>query len=205
MSAPYLVCIALGSAVLYYSYDRNSTNPSRTNVFFQVATASLAGELVTGPLTAALMALNPWVPILVGQALLGLGVVASVFMPETLSLRRKADTLDAEHDSLAASNDGRESEAEGDSKKSALRQTLATMRDDAARIWHFMTHNPSVMLLLVSFNLEIIVKYARMEILLQYTHRRYNWTWAEVLPSNLSTPFSLLMPHCWLNTVLMYP
>jgi hypothetical protein len=161
----------------------------RTAVYYRIAGASMIVNLVSNPLAAALLRIDPWIPVLFGCGLVGLGVlVVLVVLPETLDIRRAADRQierqieRAVHDTARP---GRRLADGADAHKTGTLwgRTVATMENDMGHVWRFLLGSRDMMLLIIPFSLNVsALRHASFDIARQYIHKRYDLDWADVSP-----------------------
>lgn len=145
---------------------------SSTAVYYRVGATAVVGELVVVPLSAMLLTKNPWLPLTLGMAFLIIGTCIPPFMPETLKLRRAANQ--EVQQSLDRTEDG------ADDKRPLREQILSSFRNDIGHVYNFLTKSRKFIVLLLSFNLTVVVKYTKIEIMSQYVHNIFHWSWAKV-------------------------
>ncbi|KAJ5223988.1 hypothetical protein N7468_008530 [Penicillium chermesinum] len=61
-----------------------TTEAERATMFFQFAIVSMAAELGSSAVSSYLMVLNPWIPLLVGYAIVFCGMSLTLILPETM-------------------------------------------------------------------------------------------------------------------------
>lgn len=140
---------------------------------------ALLGELIVNPLSATLLKVDPWIPIMVGMGLVFVGMLITTLMPETLELRRAADE---ELEQGLDRADGAEENGDADdgNKKTVFQRMAFSVKNDMIHIWRFLASSPGITMLISSFILSSIAKYAKLELYLQYVTKRFHWTWADV-------------------------
>ncbi|KAF9879497.1 ATP synthase F0 [Colletotrichum karsti] len=142
-----------------------------TAVYYKVGAVALSGELIVAPMSAALMTKSPWLPLGLGMGLLLLGTCLPPFIPETSELRKLAD-VEVEQTLHRAEG------AQGP-KRTLREQIMFTMKNDMSHVYNFLIRSKRVIALVLGFNLTVIVKYVKMEILSQYVHNLFGWSWAK--------------------------
>ena len=158
----------------------------------------MAAQLIVSPLSAALLDINPWIPIMIGMALVFIGMLMSMAMPETLDLRRAVDeridgVLHGEHgDGQNGSNGHLDDDSDGiqvngnttvlGNKQPIFKRMVFSAKNDMLHSWRFIASNPAILLLMISFDIGAVVKYVKLELYLQYATKRFQWTWSEVYP-----------------------
>lgn len=144
----------------------------RTAVYYKIGAIALAGELVVAPLSAYLLSKNPWLPLSVGMVLLIIGTCLPPFIPETLDLRRAADQ-EVEQTLSRSEEDARD-------KRTLKQQIIFAVKNDMGHVYTFLIKSKSVISLVLGFNLTVIVKYVKIDIMSQYVHNLLGWSWAKV-------------------------
>lgn len=144
----------------------------RANLFFLLTACGLLSELVATPLSALLMAKDPWIPYLMysGMTLLS-GTVPLLFLPETLP--KSPSETETPQDATSVDGD-RERPASSDSD--SLQPTKITL---ASRFRPLAKRN--VVAVLLAFFVSALGRQST-SFLLQFIHQRFNWTYEKVKP-----------------------
>ncbi|KAK1506480.1 [Colletotrichum costaricense] len=159
---------------------------SLTAVYYKIGAIALAGELVVAPLSAYLLSKNPWLPLSVGMVLLIIGTCLPPFIPETLELRRAADQ-EVEQTLSRSEEDARD-------KRTLKQQIIFAVKNDMGHVYTFLIKSKSVISLVLGFNLTVIVKYVKIDIMSQYVHNLLGWSWAKAtLLGTVSTVTNMVM------------
>ncbi|KAL2876116.1 Sir2 histone deacetylase Hst2 [Colletotrichum sp. CLE4] len=159
---------------------------SLTAVYYKIGAIALAGELVVAPLSAYLLSKNPWLPLSVGMVLLIIGTCLPPFIPETLDLRRAADQ-EVEQTLSRSEEDARD-------KRTLKQQIVFAVKNDTSHVYTFLIKSKSVISLVLGFNLTVIVKYVKIDIMSQYVHNLLGWSWAKAtLLGTVSTVTNMVM------------
>ncbi|OLN96521.1 hypothetical protein CCHL11_00775 [Colletotrichum chlorophyti] len=160
-----------------------------TAVYYRVGAIALAGELIVAPLSATLLTKNPWLPIGLGTALLVIGTCMPPFIPETLELRRAADRqIEGRLHRPEAEDDGRKD------KRTLKEQIIFAVKNDMGHVYNFLLTSKRVIGLILGFNLTVIVKYVKVDIMTQYVHNLFGWSWAKAtLLGTVSTITNMAM------------
>lgn len=159
------------------------------SVYFKLTAAITVGELLVNPLSAFLMSRDAWFPIGLGLILLTIGTALTLVVPETLRIRQEADEIIEEREAAAGESSQRPAESSDEESvshkgKSLRHVILATMKEDFTHVWRFLIGSRTILLLILSFTFSVLVKYAKIELFLQYVRKRFGWSWESV-----STPF----------------
>lgn len=147
----------------------------RATNFLRLSAFNLSATLLMPPLASWLMQKNPWIPSIIGLALQVLGVIAFLFVPETL-----------DHLSKVASNAGEPVISPEPSKPSTTTTTSSTNTDPLLnRAWtnikrtlHFLTSDWRVPVLIVPFITHLLIG-SNGRLLLQYISKRYGMTYSK--------------------------
>ncbi|GJC82700.1 efflux pump ustT [Colletotrichum liriopes] len=157
-----------------------------TAVYYKIIAVAFGGELVVAPLSAYLLSKNPWLPLTAGMVLLILGACLPPFIPETLELRRAAD--EEVEQTFHRSENGTKD------KRTLKEQIVFAVKNDMGHVYKFLIKSRRVMSLVAGFNLTIVVKYVKAEIMAQYVHNLFGWSWAKAtLISTVSTVTNIVM------------
>lgn len=158
----------------------------------------MAGELISNALGSWLMAMNPWIPMVLGYSLAFVGMVMSLTLPETMpaspSPVPQSEMSTVEMGSLSAQNDSRKETYKDDSEDERApftrEKTTSTSKSNRnifialfSRIrsyftpYAFIFRNKQILLLLVVF---LVYRLSRGSswFLVQYISTRYAWTLA---------------------------
>ncbi|KAK1985383.1 ATP synthase F0 [Colletotrichum cereale] len=159
---------------------------SLTAVYYKIGAVALGGELFVAPLSAYLLSKNPWLPLTIGITLLTIGTCLPPFLPETLELRRAADE-EFEQTLHRPEHDPKE-------KRTVKEQIVFAVRNDMSHVYSFIIKSQRVLPLVAGFNLTVIVKYVKSDIMAQYVHNLFGWSWAKAtLISTVSVIANIVM------------
>ncbi|KAK1590933.1 ATP synthase F0 [Colletotrichum navitas] len=142
-----------------------------TKVYFRIGAVALGGQLFVAPLSAYLQVKSPWMPLAIGNILLIIGTCLPPFIPETLELRRAAD--EEFEQTLHRPEHGTKDQ------HTVMEQIMVAFRNDMGHIYNFIIKSRRVIPLVAGFNLTLIVKYVKEEIMSQYVHNLFGWSWAK--------------------------
>ncbi|TDZ21193.1 NAD-dependent protein deacetylase hst2-1 [Colletotrichum orbiculare MAFF 240422] len=142
-----------------------------TAVYYRVGAMVLVGEFIVAPTSAALLTKSPWLPLSIGMGLLIFGTCLPPFMPETYELRRLAD--------VGLEERLYRSDEEPMDKRSMWGQIVHSMKNDMSHVYNFLIKSQRVIALILGFNLTVIVRYVKQEIMSQYVHNLFGWSWAK--------------------------
>lgn len=146
-------------------------------MFFWAQSTQLVAMLVGAPLTGMLMRWAVWLPIWVSLLLLVLGILISLVMPETLGL----NTHDQQPPAPADDNQGTDMrgsspETEDTKLSTRMRHIWHKVKTDFQEMFTFVLGNLRVTFLLLSIVFAVLGKFVE-EMLLQYSSKRYNWSY----------------------------
>ncbi|GKT42536.1 efflux pump ustT [Colletotrichum spaethianum] len=138
-----------------------------------------------------------WMVQPLGMILLIVGTCLPPFLPETLDLRRAADeeveqTLHrAEHGAKV--------------NRTLKEQIVFAVKNDMGHVYNFLIKSRRVIGLVAGFNLTVVVKYVKADIMAQYVHNLFGWSWAKAtLIGTVSTITNIVMLLVILPTLGWY-
>lgn len=150
----------------------------RTRVFYLLASMNLVLGVVFNPLSALMLSINPWIAMWLGYALMVLSLVATVFIPETSKLRKKADDK-RRHENATTNTTNQGPQGSKLTKESVAKQAWFAVKNDLGHIWHFIFASKSIMALIVASGVYYPVRLSYLNIL-QYMTKRFEWEWSTV-------------------------
>jgi MFS family permease len=165
----------------------------RTATFFQLTAISLSINVLVNPISALLLKYDPWIAMWLsfGGNFIGMGSVALI--PETLTLRRKADERRRHaHDNAQGAEDGENCEPPHSHvgwrsfrsfksvKEQILTQVVFTVRNDMKHVWQFIFGSKDIVLLILATSSVLPMRLIVSNILLQYMTKRFDWEWSTV-------------------------
>ncbi|ETS80881.1 hypothetical protein PFICI_08410 [Pestalotiopsis fici W106-1] len=142
----------------------------RATVFLYRFCPTLVADLVVPPITAALMAKDVWIPLLLSVALQGFGALLVILtVPETLPILILENNLDERDNPRAEEPNG------APDKGQKLTQRLVDWTRDHIASFSFVTRHASIWSLVFTF---LISKLGRQSsnVLFQYVSKRYDWS-----------------------------
>ncbi|PHH83233.1 hypothetical protein CDD82_2844 [Ophiocordyceps australis] len=150
---------AVASSMLFLVVADVAVAGQRARLFYMVTACGLVGEVVATPVSAWLMARNPWIPYFMYTALIIVGsIIPLFFLPETLS-RGKFNASKAE---------------EGQDERVFSKYTSSTM---VSRLQPLL--KPNILAVVFAFFVSALGAQL-MSFLLQYIRQRFYWTYAKV-------------------------
>ncbi|KAE8150368.1 major facilitator superfamily domain-containing protein [Aspergillus avenaceus] len=167
-------------AIMWTMMADVTTDEERSSMFFKFGVAGMAADFVTNAVSSALMTLNPWMPLLIGWAVLILGTLLALTLPETMYARRPQPvelthlpTPDTKRDSTDTPPDPHDN------------TTLKTYYQTILTPYTFILANKQLLLLLTAF---LVYRLSRGSswFLVQYISVRYDWS---IASANLLVSF----------------
>jgi len=153
----------------------------RATMFFRVYATFLTAQMIAGPLSGFLMLPgNPWVPLLLGLALLALTNAITWAFPETVHLAER-DTQQqgtAMTNGLMMPSELATNQCNNSNIVSLARTLLRNAAGSLKEVYSFILANKTVGFLMLSLVVSMLGRFVQ-EILLQYATKRYGWTWSE--------------------------
>jgi MFS family permease len=183
-----------------------TTESERATVFFRFGVMSMIADFLSNALSSALMTLNPWIPLILGNTIIILGLSLTVSLPETLDVlppRTQAEEFNIELSNVNAFTDPRmdripshpswplQNPACLSSLQDKLRRTIAP--------YSFIFTRPVLQLLSVFLIYEMSQGSSRF--LVQYISTRFTWSLAHAnllvsLQPAISIPvFLFVLPY----------
>ena len=166
---------------------------SRASIFFKFAIVTMGGELISNALGSWLMAMNPWIPMLLGFTLAFVGMLFVLTLPETMPVSpSKANQPEMTAVEMGHLNGSRREPYKDDnedehaftektrttSSSRSLFLTLYTRCRNYFAPYAFIFRNKQILLLLAAF---LVYRLSRGSswFLVQYISTRYSWSLAE--------------------------
>ncbi|KAJ5938157.1 MFS general substrate transporter [Penicillium verhagenii] len=158
---------------------------------FRLGSVVFLSEILATPVSAYLMARDPWIPFVMGLGIAILGSGAALLMPETLTKAKSKvfSTTEASEEEAQLCSD------EDDSLGQYIKVNLRKLRDST----QFILGNTAVAVCLFSLFIAAISKQST-NLLLQYTSKRFDWSIA-----NSSLLISLRGIFALANFLLLMP
>lgn len=154
-------------AMLYTFVADVTPVPERATAFFQFGAVYLFSGMIASPLAGVLMLKSPWVALIVSMAIMTLCIPLALAFPETVHLHARQEP------------DSQREDDTGDGQKaSAATRYWAKAKGGMADISDFILGNRAVCFLILSSIFVVLGKFVQ-ELLLQYTTKRYNWSWSD--------------------------
>lgn len=165
----------------------------RTTAFYQISALGIILSAILNPIAAWLMSMDPWLPMWIGIICMVLGTFSALLVPETLRLRKEADASHRRRGSSASEEALLPTDESGSDErpippKAYAQELLLGAKKNVKHIWRFIIASKSVMLLVAALGFLIPIKQAFESFMLQYTTKRFDWTW-----STVSIPLSLML------------
>ncbi|KAF3020670.1 hypothetical protein E8E14_013045 [Neopestalotiopsis sp. 37M] len=141
----------------------------RATVFLYRFCPTLVADLVVAPITAALMAIDLWIPLLLSVAIQGLGALLVVLtVPETLPISKVEDDIDEREDL------SEDPSVAPDKQHNVARRWLEWILDHIAS-FSFVTQHAAIWSLVSTFLISKVGRQAS-NVLFQYASKRYGWS-----------------------------
>ncbi|OJJ47370.1 hypothetical protein ASPZODRAFT_65203 [Penicilliopsis zonata CBS 506.65] len=137
---------------------------------FRLFSAVILSEVLATPVSAYLMASDPWVPYMLGLGIAMVGSLSAFLMPESLS-----DAKSKISSTTAPSNEETQSYPDG---KFSVRQYILDKLQHFRDSTRFIMSTPGVAVCLVALFIASISKQST-SLLLQYTSKRFDWSIAD--------------------------
>lgn len=142
---------------------------SRATALFRLSSAVILSEVLATPISAYLMARNPWPPFMLGLGVSILGSLSAFLIPETLTDARSKAVSATDPDEDATQT---ETTIAG---KNSRRQYIKDKLRDLHKSTRFITDNPGVTICLFALFITSFSKQST-SLLLQYTSKRFHWS-----------------------------
>lgn len=160
---------SVGPAMIYTILADVTPQGDRASIFFALGAALMSAELLGNPIAGFLLLVGTPMTLVVGLALVIIGGLIIIFLPETLGLSKKLD------------GDGDESSDTSESSTGDLsfwQLLMRNVRTGAEEIGTFIVGNKRIVALIIPVVFIVVGKFAN-ELLLQYSTKRYEWTWSQ--------------------------
>ncbi|KAH7018055.1 major facilitator superfamily domain-containing protein, partial [Microdochium trichocladiopsis] len=157
------------SAMIFTSIADVTAVSSRADVFFAVSATYIASEVLSSPLAGLILLHSAWGLLITSFGILLATFVITMLFPETgtmLGAKSRTQTM-------AASSD-----AEGSVPEPAQAGRCQSTVEKISRIWRYVSTNKRLVALTISLVFVVLGRFVQ-EMLLQYTTKRYNWTWSQ--------------------------
>lgn len=158
---------AVALVVIWTMLADLTTDSKRAMLFFRVGLASQIAGFISSATSSGLMALNPWIPLLVGCAIVTAGLGCALSLPETMNLAVKSQNATVYRDQ----------EVESEPVKSSPRYARLVRKLERVIHPYRFIFSSRLLLLLLSFAV-FQVAHGSAAFLTQYISTRFNWTLA---------------------------
>ncbi|KAH8194534.1 hypothetical protein TruAng_011297 [Truncatella angustata] len=165
------------SAMVYTSIADIFPASARARIFLQLSALLIFSDLASSPLAGLILMRSTWCLMFLAFGLFIIATVTSLFLPDTLKLAER------KHDQHEILHDGGGTEPQDHHNSSPIRESILRARKSVRDIHSFLSGHRQVIILTLCF---VFVALARLvqEMLLQYTTKRYNWSWSKVSAPN---------------------
>ncbi|RAH71279.1 MFS transporter [Aspergillus aculeatinus CBS 121060] len=162
---------AVALVVIWAMLADLATDAQRAALFFRVGLASQVASFLASLISSGLMALNPWIPLLIGCGTVMIGLGCALSLPETMNMPVRSK------EPAAPSPDEPVSTCDTSSKPVL---TPIPLPKRLARLIHpylFIFHQQSLLLLFSFATVELVQR--SFPFLTQHISRRFAWTLAQ--------------------------
>ncbi|RAL15484.1 MFS general substrate transporter [Aspergillus homomorphus CBS 101889] len=159
--------IALSSIALVMVADRFPEDEIAT-ALFRLTSAVIVSEVLATPVSAYLMARDPWLPYVLGLGVAIVGSLCAFLMPETLTDARSKIVL-----TTTPTNE--EETPSYPARKDSVRQFIKGKMRELRDSTRFIMSSPGVAVCLFALFVTSISKQST-SLLLQYTSKRFHWS-----------------------------
>ncbi|KAL7908231.1 hypothetical protein GGI35DRAFT_453658 [Trichoderma velutinum] len=166
------------SAMIFTIASDISNAAQRSTVFFYVTAVAIGAKLMSGPLAFIAVQRDLWLSVYIGLACLFISVLIALAIPETRAL----SAVEVEEPSNDENEQNDSSVSSYTDKKWALWTRIyeiLEIKQMATLVKYFVWENQRLGLLLFSLVFATLGNYVSL-ILMQYTTKRFGWTWAKV-------------------------
>lgn len=143
----------------------------RATALFRLTSTVIVSEVLATPVSAYLMASDPWLPFMLGLGVSTLGSLAAFLMPETLNDAKSKIDL-----TTVTSEDETQSSLNG---KTSVKQYIKGRFQDLQDSARLIIGSPAIAICLFALFVTSISKQST-SLLLLYTSKRFNWSIADV-------------------------
>ena len=152
----------------------------RAGVYYLLMAFVLVLTATLYPLSGWLMTFSPWLPLWGGFVILWIGVASSFFLPETGTLRAKADEQERQHHDENTETTAASGEEDEPSKANGglISTVWRVLKRDAIQIWCFIISSRQIMILCLLTALHNPFSVSMVVYGLQYMTARFQWDWS---------------------------
>jgi len=133
----------------------------------------LFGEILAPSISSYLMAKSPWIPLLIGQVLIGLGPALFIFVPETLHMRpRGIESETLTPDAISE----RSVSINGGDKVGFFSTAISKARNSLKELYGSLSvlHSLPILLLLLAFLIQPFSRQS-VDLSVRYISNRFHW------------------------------
>jgi len=153
---------------------------TRTTVFIQLVSLNIISEIASSALAGLILSKSIPALLVVSFGILLLATLVSLFLPDTLNLVKGGKPPHV-HDEYTA-----RTTATANQSSFSVQETSRKARDALETTCKFLYIHGKLTALMVAFLFAILPKLVQ-GLLLQYTTKRYDWSWSKVsVPRKLS-------------------
>ncbi|KAK1754313.1 major facilitator superfamily domain-containing protein [Echria macrotheca] len=168
-------------AMIYTSLADIVPAESRANVFLQLTSLFIISDIASGPLAGLIMTKSIWAVVWLSLGLLCLDMFLAFCCPDTLSLVEKTSSQpqpisNGGHSATNGGDTTLEDDHHQTASSSPVRESLHRARKSLAEAWSFLSGHWHLLVLMLCFVFVVLSRLVQ-DMLLQYTTKRYNWSW----------------------------
>ncbi|KAE9378165.1 MFS general substrate transporter [Stipitochalara longipes BDJ] len=162
------------ATMMFYAIGSDVTpQEKRANVFLIGGGMVLFGEILAPSISSFLMAKSPWIPLLIGQVLIGLGPALFISVPETLHMRPRGN----ESGTLTPDDVSEQSVSINEADKpgflsAAISQAMNSLKEVYGSL--SVLHSLPILLLLLAFLIQPFSRQS-VDLSLRYVSNRFHW------------------------------
>ncbi|KAK1833069.1 major facilitator superfamily domain-containing protein [Podospora conica] len=161
-------------AMLYTFIADVTPVPERATAFFRLGAVYLASGMIASPVAGALMLKSPWLALIIALAVMVLCIPLGLAFPETVHLHARQEPGGEREAPRGPGDTGTPEHG----KPSAASRYWTKAKGGAADVSDFILGNGAVCFLILSSIFVVLGKFVQ-ELLLQYTTKRYGWSWSD--------------------------
>ncbi|RAL10124.1 MFS transporter [Aspergillus homomorphus CBS 101889] len=185
---------AVALVVIWTMLADLTSDAQRATLFFRVGVAGQVASFLASMISSGLMALNPWIPLLLGCGIVMTGLGCALSLPETMNMvvkRQESTAPRSDHEQEPTSNTSWKPESAYLPLPTKIRRLMQP---------YLFVFNPCILLLLFSFGTVEVAQRAS-SFLSQHISTQFTWTLARAnlivsLHAAITIPvFLFLLPY----------
>ncbi|KAI1869194.1 uncharacterized protein JN550_005824 [Neoarthrinium moseri] len=161
---------AVITAMLYTSIADITPVSARAPIFLQLSALFILSEIGSGPLAGLILLKSTWGLIGLASVFYVLATATTFLLPDTLSISK-----------ITTTHDGSREDQSGDataSSTSTLQESLRRISEGVHEIRSFLKGHGRAIVMMFCYVFVALSKVVQL-MLLQYTTKRYHWTWSK--------------------------